>query len=1176
MVLRVDQFGNVQRLAAVDYARRAPDLALSDVLRAVQSREVVLCTDSSHTNAVELDDDYRTPLLAESQTYELLNLRAGDGEPDPAALFGFDEIAARIERASDGVHDLPYEDLHGDGVAGDEPFRRVVEHVRTVYRRNDLTAALPLAGLESRALRFDSFERAFTPGLLDTVFGPRVNASMLTDEGGYRRFDDDDGWWAPVGRVFYSPDADATPEDERAQAATHFFMPRRFEDPFGNATTVTYDRSPNGVTYDLFASITRDAVGNENTATFDYRVLQPRLVVDPNGNRTAVSFDALGHVTATAIMGREDAAEGDALDAVEIDEATILDHFETPLASPHTLLGRATTRVLHDLFAYRRTRELPSPRPAAVCTIAREVHVSDDPGGGTRVQQSLSYADGFGREIQRKVQAEPDTLDAEDGVTPPRWVGSGWTVFNNKGKPVRQFEPFFSATHTFEFERQNGVSGITCYDPLGRVVATVAPNNTWAKTVFDAWREESWDSNDTVLIDPREDLHVGGFFARLPEADYLPTWHAQRVGGLVGETADEQAAELSAARKAERHAATPTVTHHDTQGRVRVTVAHNRFDRDGDTVDRPEPTRVTLDVEGNQREAIDASGRTIERVDFDMRSNVLHRGSMDAGARWSLPDVSGRVVRAWDSRGHAIRTEFDRLRRPIRRLVQGTDPDDPARELLTEWTEYGEGHPEARARNLHTRVFRSFDGAGVVTNVSFDFKGNLRHTERRLALDHRSPLDWSRGVALSDEALATTTSFDAMSRPITVSTHDGSVVHYAYNEANLLERVTVSVRGASVPTTFVRSLAYDAKGQRQRVEFGNGVVTEYTYDRLTFRVTNIRSTRPEPQARLQDLHYTYDPTGNITAIRDEAQQRVFFANAIVTAASDYTYDAVYQLVEATGREHVGQLASPQTTWDGGFRVDLPHPHDGRAMRRYTEHYEYDDVGNVLRVRHVAGDGNWTREFTYQELSALDPAQANNRLSHSEVAGVVDSYTYDAHGNISRMPHLPVMRWDHHDRLQSTSAQSVNGGVPETTHYAYDAAGHRVRKVSDRQASGGGVPSRTRERVYVGPFERFRRFDNGADTVASERQTLRVLDGEDAVAIVETEIVADGVTLARPEARLRYQMTNHLGSVAIELDTDGAVINYEEYLSVREHVVPRRRCRGRCELETLPLHQQGTR
>ena len=36
----------------------------------------------------------------------------------------------------------------------------------------------------------------------------------------------------------------------------------------------------------------------------------------------------------------------------------------------------------------------------------------------------------------------------------PRWVGSGWTIFNNKGKPVRQYEPFFTDTHRFEFDVQ--------------------------------------------------------------------------------------------------------------------------------------------------------------------------------------------------------------------------------------------------------------------------------------------------------------------------------------------------------------------------------------------------------------------------------------------------------------------------------------------------------------------------------------------------------------------------------------------------------------------------------------------------------------------------------------------------------------------------------------------------
>ena len=85
---------------------------------------------------------------------------------------------------------------------------------------------------------------------------------------------------------------------------------------------------------------------------------------------------------------------------------------------------------------------------------------------------------------------------------------------------------------------------------------------------------------------------------------------------------------------------------------------------------------------------------------------------------------------------------------------------------------------------------------------------------------------------------------------------------------------------------------------------------------------------------MQNLHYTYDPAGNITHIRDDAQQTIYFRNKRVEPSADYTYDAVYRLIEATGREHLGQA---------GGRADSPiptttrrasacsHPGDGNAM-----------------------------------------------------------------------------------------------------------------------------------------------------------------------------------------------------------------------------------------------------
>src|SRR6266498_2102798 len=145
-------------------------------------------------------------------------------------------------------------------------------------------------------------------------------------------------------------------------------------------------------------------------------------------------------------------------------------------------------------------------------------------------------------QIQRKVQAEPGPVSTRDAngdivigadgqpvmtanAAAPRWTGTGWTVFNNKAKPSRQYEPYFTDTHRFEFDVRIGVSRVLFYDPLSRVVATLQPDHTWAKTIFDAWRQDTWDANDTVLIaDPSADADVGDFFARLPAAAYLPTW----------------------------------------------------------------------------------------------------------------------------------------------------------------------------------------------------------------------------------------------------------------------------------------------------------------------------------------------------------------------------------------------------------------------------------------------------------------------------------------------------------------------------------------------------------------------------------------------------------------------------------------------------------------------------
>ena len=294
----------------------------------------------------------------------------------------------------------------------------------------------------------------------------------------------------------------------------HFFRPHRFTDPFGHTTAIGYDE------YDLLIRQTRDPLGNLVTAGErdqageltadgnDYRVLAPRLVSDPNRNRAAVAFDALGRVSGTAVMGKPEERAGDSLDGFEPDllPAAAEAYFAHPFGHGNDLLGQASTRILYDVDAYRRSG---GGRPAGVAVLARERHVSDlAPGQRTPIQRSFSYSDGFGREIQLKGQAAAGPVTSDGSDVRHRWIASGWTVFNNKGQPVRRYEPFFTATPAFEFARAEAGQPVLFYDPPGRVVAALNPDAGYSKTTFDPWRQDAWDPADTVLLDPREDPDV--------------------------------------------------------------------------------------------------------------------------------------------------------------------------------------------------------------------------------------------------------------------------------------------------------------------------------------------------------------------------------------------------------------------------------------------------------------------------------------------------------------------------------------------------------------------------------------------------------------------------------------------------------------------------------------------
>ncbi len=1166
VTLEVDAFGNVLKSAAIGYGRRIKDNTLDSRDQDKQSKTLATLSENSYTNIIDEPDNYRTPLPCEALSFEL----TGPGISN--TFLKFDDVEAAISTArAIAYHETP---------TSGQWQMRVVEHSRVLYRENDLSSALGKGKLESLAVPFETYTLAFTPKLLETFKrdGQNLllpNAVTLMQEGGYVDLDSDGHYWIPSGRMFFHANVSASAAQELNEANTHFFLPRRYRDPFGYEATVTFDG------YDLLMKETKDALGNVAKSENNYRVLQPFRMTDPNEVQIGVVFDVLGLVAGTALLGKPGQEPGDNLVGFEADvtQIQIKEFFDKPvgIGSPSaTLLNNATTRIIYDVDRFQRLGE-----PPFAATLVRETHVNDAPT--SKLQVGFSYSDGFGREIQKKIQAEKGPLVEGGPDVEPRWVGSGWTVFNNKGKPIRQYEPFFSQLpdrrHRFESDAKVGVSPVLFYDPVERVVATLHPNHAYEKVVFNPWEQTTYDVNDTVLqSNPANDPDVGDFFKRLPLGEYSPTWHEQRKSGGLGTHEQE------AASKAAIHANTPTTAYLDSLGRTFLTIARN-----GTTPNDLIGTRVLLDIEGNQQEVHDARNLSVMTYDYSMLSQQIHQTSMDAGQRWMLSDVTGKPIRAWDSRGHTFRNTYDELRRPVRSFVIGADEANPNREILFERIMYGDGKDPALnltptqilAANLRGKPYKHFDSAGVVTSEQFDIKGNLLRSTRQLVRDYKTIPDWSQNPVLETEIFSSGSRYDALNRPIQlVAPHSNqantkvNVLRPGYNDANLLERVDVWLEQIAEPTTLlnpqtanfmaVTDIDYDAKGQRMLIAYGNGTQTSYTYDPLTFRLTKSRTTNTNATRIFQDLSYIYDPVGNITHIQDEAQPTTYFNGRVVEPHNNYIYDAIYRLIEAIGREHLGQVndqptspRKPPTAPDAfnHFHTNLNHPGNSVAMGSYKESYVYDKVGNILEMRHQSTDPvhpGWKRCYQYATdsnrlLSTTNPNSPHDPSAlcptqYATTQVYAEKYDYDTHGNMIKMPHLPVMRWDFKDQLQATAQQVFNSGTPETTYYVYDAGGQRVRKVTELQAPAGQTPKRKEERIYLGGFEVYRSYENSGD-IKLERETLHVMDDKQRIALVE--IKTKGVDDTARQL-IRYQLGNHLGSASLELDDTAQVISYEEY------------------------------
>ena len=1073
-VLDTDELGNVTKSASLVYPRASRPVAPNDIPDKVwdeQNKLHVTYGEAYFTNDINTDNVYRLRAGYESKAYEI----SGITQP-PEFYISKQTLAANIAAAAEILFEEEF-------TAGFE--KRLTSHGRAYFLKDDLSGPMALGQLSELAIGYKSYQLAFTKNLVSKYYGTKVTDAMLADAK-YEHSEGDEHWWTHSGTAIYAADP-----------RSNFYNPIGVRDVFGNESYVEYD------SYTLMVQKAIDAIGNTVSSLNDYRTLSPIQVTDANLNRAAVETDELGLVIKSAVMGKEGEGEGDTL------------------ADP-------TARMEYDLFNWQNNK-----KPNFVHTFAREQHGASNP----RWQESYVYSDGVGGVIMAKAQAEPGkakkwnsvTKEVEEVEADPRWIGNGRTILNNKGKPVKQYEPYFSDTHEYESEDalvETGVTPIIYYDPVGRNTRTEFPNGTFSKIEFDAWFFKSFDPNDTVKDSQ---------------------WYIDRGSPDPATTSEPINAEQRAAWLAAKHDNTPGTAHTDSLGRTFYAVVDYGNGKTRTVYSESDPA-------GRYTRMYDQLGRKVSESYTNLLGSAIYGKSAEKGEQWAFADVMGRPVKVWDNDIRELQSTFDPLHRPISTFVK-----EGGQETLFGHVVYGDSFPGAEAiqRNLKGQAYQLYDQAGVVTLKKVDFKGNVIEVERQLTKEYKQLINWkpleglttvsaietAAAPCLEDEVFSSSSTLDALNRPILVTLPDKSVVEPKYNEANALDSLRVQILGQGDFVTFLENQEYDAKGQRQFAQYGNGLITNYFYDPKTFRLVNLvtKKTGASDAQSLQNLHYTFDPVGNIVYSRDDAQQTHFFKNAVVKPESRFEYDATYQLLMATGREHAGLGNDAQRDHsDLPFLSELPHPNQANAVRQYTERYEYDDCGNITLMHHSSNDLTWKRHYRYEYQD--DPGNNTNRLKSTSLPEDIEAgpytaiYQHDIHGNMTKMPHLTEMAWNFMDQL--TMVNLLGGGL---AFYVFGLGGMRIRKVIERL---GGKKT---ERICLGAVEIYREYQN--NTKKLERSTLHISDNTGRIAQVDTKLLdEDNTDPANPlnTNLIRYQYTNHLGSATLETDEDGTVISYEEY------------------------------
>jgi insecticidal toxin complex protein TccC len=507
------------------------------------------------------------------------------------------------------------------------------------------------------------------------------------------------------------------------------------------------------------------------------------------------------------------------------------------------------------------------------------------------------------------------------------------------------------------------------------------------------------------------------------------------------------------------------------------------------------------------RQHYDAAGRLVAQWDprlfgtapkpnlarvYGLAGESLSVDSIDAGWRLSLPGLAGEALHRWDARGNHWRTTYDNQLR-VMAVEENAQPDVETFTYATAAADAG--------HNLRGQLLEQVDPSGSVRLDSYGLNGEpLRETrtfhDPQTFVSRRtySPL----GTVLEQ---------------VDAGDHRQQS---RYNLAGQLKQVQLQLNGQTGWQPVLLDAQYNAAGQIIEQHAGNGVISRWRYDSADARLLRQYSQKNQAPA-FQDFEYVYDPAGHLTRLLDHVFTPRHFANQRIDGHREFSYDSLYRLHSASG-------------YDDGPPSDIPgrpQPTDPANRLNYTQTYQYDDGGNLIKLCHVREGASHTREMF------IDPASNRGvRWVTGDPAPVFDSL-FDRHGNLQALQPGQSLQWNARDQLQSVTLVDRDNGPDDVEHYRY-SQGVRVHK---RLETHTATNSHFHDVRYLPGLE-IRTRDN--------REELHVITLSTGLGNVRCLHWVTGKPPGIDADQLRYTLDDHLGSCLMELDQQARLISHEGY------------------------------